>query len=74
MCDIMQMFFVGFSIQIEWAAVIKSVAKFTHCWAVQLSELDSLVEECTQGWFFSPNELKSFYYSAHVCMYAWVPS
>ena len=36
MCDV-QMCFVGFSNQIERAAVAESVALFTHFWAVQLS-------------------------------------
>ena len=38
MRDVVQMCFVGFSIQIEGAAVAESVALFTHCRAVQLSE------------------------------------
>ena len=38
MRDIVQMCFVGFSIQIDRAAVAESVALFTHCRAIQLSE------------------------------------
>ena len=38
MRDIVQMCFVGFSIQIEWAAVAESVALFTHCRAIQRSK------------------------------------
>ena len=37
MRDVVQMCFVGFSIQIERAAVAESVAFFTHCRAIQLS-------------------------------------
>ena len=35
--------FVGFSIQIELAAVAGSVALFTHCQAVQLSAMTDFV-------------------------------
>ena len=38
MCDVVQMCFVGFSIQIEGAAMAESVALFTHYQAAQLSE------------------------------------
>ena len=43
MRDIMKMCFVGFSIQIELAAVAGSVALFTHCQAVQLSAMTDFV-------------------------------
>ena len=39
MRDVVQMCFVGFSIQIEGAAVAESVVLFTHYQAAQLSEL-----------------------------------
>ena len=38
MRDVVQMCFVGFSIQIEGAALAESVALFTHYQAAQLSE------------------------------------
>ena len=38
MHDVVELCFVGFSIQIEWAAVTESVALFTYCRAVHLSE------------------------------------
>ena len=38
MHDVVQMCLVGFTIQIERAAMAKSVALFTHCRAVQLLE------------------------------------
>ena len=57
--------FVGFSIQIEPAAVAGSVALFTHCQAVQLSAMTDFVvlnrrtkariKNCK---FFGPNEAK----------------
>ena len=59
------MCFVGFSIQIELAAVAESVALFTHCQAVQLSAMTDFVvlnrrtkariKNCN---FFGPNEAK----------------
>ena len=59
------MYFVGFSIQIELAAVAGSVALFTHCQAVQLSAMTDFVvlnrrtkakiKNCK---FFGPNEAK----------------
>ena len=59
------MCFVGFSIQIELAAVAGSVALFTHCQAVQRSAMTDFVvlnrrtkariKNCK---FFDPNEAK----------------
>ena len=43
MCDVMEMCFVGFSIQIELAAVARCVALFTHCQVVQLSAMTDFV-------------------------------
>ena len=68
------MCFVGFSIQIELAAVPGSVALFTHCQAVQLSAMTDFVvlnrrtkariKNCK---FFGPNEAKYlFFYAAHM--------
>ena len=59
------MCFVGFLIQIERAAVAESVALFTHCQAVQLSErcqpsqrMHTRIKNCK---FFGPNESKSVF-------------
>ena len=45
MRDVMQMYFVGFSIQIKRDAVAESVVLFTHC---RVHNVVSLVEERTQ--------------------------
>ena len=66
------MCFVGFSIQIERAAVAESVALFTHCRAVQLSEhcqpsqrTHARIKNCK---FFGPNESNQFLVNSHACM------
>ena len=66
MRDVMKMCFVGFSVQIDLAAVAGSVALFTHCQAVQLSAMTDFVvlnrrtktriKNCIS--FFGPNEAK----------------
>ena len=43
MCDVVQMCFVGLSIQMVLAAVAESVSLFTHCQAIQLSAMTNLV-------------------------------
>ena len=70
MRDVVQMCFVGFSIQIEGAAVAESVALFTHYQAAQLSEFcqpgrgtHTRIKNCK---LFDPNESKSLFYSAHM--------
>ena len=48
-CDIVQMCFVGFSIQSSWGALAGSVALFTYCQTHQLSAISNfviLVQEC----------------------------
>ena len=69
------MCFVGFSIQIDLAAVAGSVALLTHCQALQLSAMMDFVvlnqrtkariKNCK---FFGPNEAKYlFLRSSHAC-------
>ena len=68
------MCFVGFSIQIELAAVAGFVALFTHCQAVQLSAMTDFavlnrrtkarIKNCK---FFWPEQSKvTFFYAAHM--------
>ena len=63
MHDIVQMCFVGFSIQMERAAVTESEALFTHCRDVQHSErcqssrrTHARIKNCK---FFGPDASKS---------------
>ena len=68
MRDIVQTCFIGFSIQIEWAAVAEYLL---NAEAFRFQNFVILVEECIKNCvFFGPNELKSLFYSAHlhVCM------
>ena len=63
MCDIIQMCFVGFPIQVEWTAVTESVALFTHCWAVQFCQPSWKTHARIKGCkLFGPNEPKSLFY------------
>ena len=63
MLDVIQIFLLASFKKIEQAAVAGSVALYTHCWAVQLSEhcqpcqrIHTKIENCK---FFGPNESKS---------------
>ena len=77
MCDVVKMCFVGISIQIERAAVAESVALFTHCRAVQLSEhcrpsrrMHARIKNCK---FFDLNKSKSlFLVISNACMYEYL--
>ena len=62
--------FVGFSIQIERAAVAEFVVLFTHCQAAQLSEhcqpsqrMHTRIKNCI---LFGPNKSKSLFHLAHM--------
>ena len=67
------MCFVGFSIQIELAAVAGSVALFTHCQAAQLSAITDFVvlnrrkkariKNCK---FLARTKQSNFFYAAHM--------
>ena len=64
----------GTSVPFIFSVVVESVALFTHCWAIQLSEFTHPNRRThTTIKFFSPSESKSLF-TQLTCMYAWVPS
>ena len=73
------MCFVGFSIQIELAAVVGSVALFTHCQAIQLSAMmdfvvlnQSMQARIKNCFLARTRQNNLFLHSSHACMRAWV--
>ena len=63
--DVCKCVLLASQFKIEQAAVVESIALFTHCWAVQLSErcqpsqrMHARIKNCK---FFGPNESKSVF-------------